>query len=801
MLKSFRAGIFGFIVLGCCAAWSFPQSDVLTDILGKLRGYTNLWPGEKIYLHLDKPLYAAGEDIWFAAYLFHASTHRMDSVSRVLYVELYSPEKKLIQQRILYSPKGAAQGDFHLADSLPRGNYVIRAYTNYMKSSKEDFFFTKEIPVLSSISTEPSSVSQVKSLSLQFFPESGNLVEGVENRVAFKASGSDGLGVDVQGNLEDETGKALGALKSEHLGMGMIRLTPMPGKKYQARLTSGEVFPLPAADQQGYLLRIMEMNANVRVIAYRKPGTPSVSNTIYLVAQMRGINCFATPAKIGDASAIVNIPKRLLPTGIIQITLFDENKIPQCERLFFSNHGEVLKIDLHSDKAEYAKRGKVNLDIDVQSETADHTAGQFSLSVYDEIVKDPHEYPSSVVDNLLLTSDLKGYIQEPAYYLKDTLPTTKYHLDLLMMTQGWRRFTWKNVLNENWSTHVLPERGIAVSGKVTSTFSKKPSINSRLKIINTAGDLIVLKTDSSGNFRYDDFVFYDSLQFSIQTDNAKGKKADLGFYLNKFNDIPSMNYQSSPFPLVDGFAFLSQNEIRNKLIEGYKMGKDAIMLSDVVIRAEREKDNGIVKLYGMPDATVEIKDPTKYSSVIQTLQGQVAGVMITGAPGNESVSIRGQRSFGQAESGGEPMYLLDGIQVNDSFVKTLPVSVVDYIDVIKNAASLSMYGSQGANGVIAVYTKKGAVIPWQSSGMHHFTLKGFYKAREFYSPAYDGKEFQNLQDVRNTLYWNPSVKVDSTGRARVSFFTSDIASEYKVVIEGISKDGTPGVGSFKIKVH
>ncbi|HTJ49739.1 MAG TPA: TonB-dependent receptor plug domain-containing protein [Cyclobacteriaceae bacterium] len=788
MLKLFKFVFVGFIVSLIGMACLKPIDGTLTMILQKLKVYQQYRPQQKIYVHLDKPFYGVGEDIWFSTYLVNAAFNTPDSINKVVYVELFNAEKKMLQQRALYSPNGISHGDFHLEENLPSGNYVIRAYTSYMKNFDEDFFFVKEVTVLRNDDTTPQVLQSNQSIDIQFFPEGGNFLTGAENRIAFKATDNYGRGVDFQGEILDENNTVITTFSSEHLGMGLLRITPLYGKRYHARIKNNVEFPLPEVVQKSYLLKTMDIGPFIKVIAYSDRKNFSKDPLpVYVVAQSNGVASFAAQGEIASSSVIINIPKSKLSSGITQITLLDGHGVPQCERLVFINHQDVLKFKIAQDTAFYTKRKKVTLDVHVSTNEGSSAQGYFSMSVYDETkITDKEKYPISIVSQLLLASDLKGRIEEPGYYFKDTTATTKLHADLLMMTQGWRRFTWKEVLADTLKpVNYYLEQGIVIRGKLLKTITNKPAKNSELKIMTSNSDLLVIKTDSLGRFYTDNLVYFDSTELFIQTDNARGKQADLKFQLDPFNPSTPLHVITLPTELPDAMAFLEQTKIINQIAEGYKKEGEATVLKAVEVKATKEELSSTTKLYGTADVTINMKDmpSTGYINILQVLQGRVAGVSVMGNP--PTVSIRG---------GGEPLFLLNGMQVDYTMISNIPVNDVESIDVLKGA-SASIYGGRGGNGVIAIYTKKGGYTTRPAIGIHNLKYPGFYKAREFYSPKYDVAEGnEKVPDIRNTLYWNPSIKTDKNGNVKISFFTSDVSAEYKVVMEGISKNGIAGTG-------
>jgi hypothetical protein len=341
-----------------------------------------------------------------------------------------------------------------------------------------------------------------------------------------------------------------------------------------------------------------------------------------------------------------------------------------------------------------------------------------------------------------------------------------------------------------WASPFYTEHGIVVSGKVLRSLVKKPAVGSKIKVLTTRGDIIILEADSLGRFYSDRLQYYDSISMVIQTDNAKGKQTELQLFLDPFNPSPALKHSVSPFRTFEADEFLAQAGRQNRITDALD-GK-ATMLKAVEITSTKIEEQRF-KMYGIPDVSLKVDDSMlSYTNIFEAIQGRVAGVMIVGVPPNMTISIRG---------GGTPLLLVDGVPMDLDMVFSLSPNDVESVDVIKGAGA-AIFGARGGNGVIALYTKNGISQSVQTVGIHHLKYPGFYKAREFYAPKYDiPSDNHNLPDLRSTLYWTPLVRTDSTGRAHVSFFTSDVLSSYRIVLEGISSDGTPGHGEGKMKIN
>ncbi|MBL7856683.1 MAG: TonB-dependent receptor plug domain-containing protein [Cyclobacteriaceae bacterium] len=802
-----KKNIFYFSISAIVFLLSFVfyiQNDPLTTIIRQFNTYQSLHPQEKLYIHLDKPAYGAGETIWFKTYLVDALHYSLDSsLSKVVYVEFLTDQKKLVSRKMLYSPNGVAIGEFQLASSLQQGNYLIRAYTNFMRNYTDELMFYKEIPILSPDSLQTTASTPIQKIDLQFFPEGGNLLSGVENNVALKAIDSNGLGVEVEGEIYDEENKLVTALKTDFTGMGSFKLFPWTTKKYSVKINSPteikNKIALPEIVEQGYMMQVKDMGSNILVYIYCNRDKTKQIPAFNLVAQARGKICFAAKGEITSTTVSTLISKKKFPSGIVQITVFDGDGLPQCERLFYIQPENKVSVTITTPKSNFSKREQVELTLEAIDQSGKPVSGSFSLSVYDNELSMDHEKYALNIDNyLMLKSDLHGYIENPGYYFKDKNPETLKHLDLLMLTHGWRRFSWKQVMEDTEKPlNFMAEQGIPIQGQVLKSIGKKPSPNSTINILTSQGDMVVVKTDINGDFYSDKLVYFDSTKLAIQTENAKGKQAELQLLLEPFAPGPAVNYTFTPFTWFNANDFLTKVEKRNKVENAYTIDKDATLLKEVSVQATRLESPQKSKIYGTPTATVkmdEIKSANTYTNILQALQGRVAGVKVVGSPPNMQVTL--------ARAYGTPLFLLNGTPVDIGVISDIQPPDVESIDVL-TGASASAFGSRGMGGVIAVYTKSGGATPRkQTIGMQHTAYPGFYITREFYSPQYDlTNDRHNLPDYRSTLYWNPFIETDENGKAKVSFFTGDILSSFKVAVEGISYDGIPAHAQYNLSVQ
>lgn len=892
-----------FSIIASIVVLGFVRDDEpLKKILQQIEKYRLQYPQEKIHLHMDKPYYAIGDNIWFKAYVVTADKNELSDLSKILYVELINDKDSVKQSLALPINMGLTWGDFSLTDSLKEGNYRIRAYTNWMRNFGEEYFFDKTFTIGNSISNtvltqadytyskeakgqkvmaslnyadmagqplinkevtyqvvldfrtilrgkgttdskgnllvsfvnnqpfilksgkilttirlddkiSASKSFPVKSTSnetdVKFFPEGGDMINGIDTRLAFKALGSDGLGIAVSGYISDQNNTRISEFKSEHAGMGSFKIKPVVSNTYIAHITfedgSEKEIPLPKVKAQGYVLTTDNSDPNELRIWVSTTELVQPDSELTLIAQSNGQVQFISKNKTYNNTFSGAIPKSRFPTGILQLTLFSSKNEPVAERLVFINHSDFLKINLSTNKPEFQKREKVKLMLDVNDPKGKPTHASFSIAIVDE-TKVPVDEASetSIISNLLLSSDLKGFIEQPNYYFTETNADKVRELDNLLLTQGWRRFEWKNILSNNYPSLVYQkEKSMQVSGKVTS-LTGKPVIGGKVTLFSSSGTSFMLDTltDNNGVFRFDNLYFNDSTKFIVQARNEKDKK-NVEILLdripaqlvtkNKNEAMLEVNVNKSMFAYLKNSRAQYDDLKKNGLITRNILLDEVKVVDTKVLVKNSSNLNGP----GRADAVITAEQLQNCFNIAMCLQGRVAGIMVM----NGIVYSTRSMSF----SGPVPMQLvLDGTFLEPEFLSSINPNDVESIEVLKSGFSSAIYGLRGYGGVLIINTKRGEDNRGYRTfapGIMGYNPKGFYKGREFYSPNYDDPEInKKIADLRTTIYWNPNVISDSTGKASVEFFNSDGTGNYKAIVEGINVDGTIGRQIFRYSV-
>jgi hypothetical protein len=789
------------------------------------RNYIRVQPGndsltliEKVYLHIDRTYYFPGDDIWFKAYLIDATDRLLTDHSNNLHVELIYPSSKIIAGRTIKISNGLGKGDFKLPDSIRSGRYKIRAYTNYMRNFSDQMFFNKEIVVINSTDEKEKITDEVNYVEnktqLNFFPEGGSLIENVPSIVAFKAENTLGKGCDVTGNIYASNGNLITTFRSTHLGMGSFYLRPLPGLTYYSLFKGADSIEvraeLPKSFSDGAAFSVSINEDNELLITTRSnPQTYQLvsEHDLLLRFSVRKEVIKTVICKVKAPVTDFFIPTNDLPDGIVMLTLSNLDDIPLAERLIYIQRESTVSLKIETDKLVYSKREPVSLRILMPGDSITERKTNVSLSAVNKsLTENSSLFQTNISSWFLLESDVRGSVEDPAYYFDQSNDDRFRDLDLLLRTQGWRDFAWKYD-----GAYFPPENGFTISGSLRSYSFNKPIENSRVSIGIFGSESQFLKTvpvDSAGRFKLSGTDFTGDVRLIV---TGIGKKERLQGMLN----LDSVIYipakvSDSIYPvsiLIENKWKILKSYYENteSLRRKYKLS-DTVSLGEVHIMAERHKDPQEDKVersrykYDLPDNEIIItQQMLSYTSIIDILKGRVPGVLVIGSFPDCKVMIRG---FGSILNQGSPLILVDGNEASFEDLLYMPIPAVDRIDILKAVGSASIFGMKGYNGVINIITRAGggsAYIPVKYS--HNIRISGYNESRVFYSPQHsDDTKTAFKPDLRSTLLWEPDINLLGNKEVILKYYNGDNSSIIKVVAEGITNTGIPVTGSAEYEV-
>ena len=821
---------------------------------------------EKLWLHLDKPYYAAGDTIRFRAYLSDAMTLCPDTLSNFIYVDLFDRRNKLISSKKIKRDSVGFANNLYISDTLSAGEYTLQAYTGWMLNFDPSCFFQKNILIgrtASDIRTDitytdkdmmvirfsdksgsplfgneasyelfdrngkqlssgqqPTSPSgalfvtlptdstlngayaetrlklgngtlykrtffpepRTASFDIQFLPEGGNLVPGTPQIVAFKAVQSNGYPAEVRGAILNSAGDTVARFSSEHDGMGIFLLTPQSAETYRAVTfcdTLSVSTPLPSIHENACALTVTQSENNLR---YRVLGT--IPEGSVLVAHTRGLCHFVHSVPPNNPEGLIKTDS--LPEGILHLLLADSSGIPKTERLVYLSRPQE-QWQVTQDKPSYGKREKVRIDITV-GKGGQPLEGTFSVSVTDANTVKTDSLSDNIRTNLLLTSDLKGYIHNPGYYFLDDSPARRHYLDLVMMTHGWRRFKTDDLFHpEPFTPKHYIERGQYISGYVSTAggkVAKQASVTAfAFNKDNVVGSTV---TDSMGRFLIEGLDFQDSTVFFISSKNKRGGripcevKADKLYSGLKFKPL-------HPFFTEDSLRSRS-DDLQRYLASFPKPNNDGLgeyELEEVTVTAKDPNRPAVAIYKKIIDDTARI---AKFGSMsLEHYIKFLPGVVNNG----DWISLRSPSGFSypaQIRIDNEIIYGM--AQLYRFFAKEVDYFKLEVPSIMNPPLTPRAIFWDNYPCRLHIFLREDV------NGIRNFVVyrtNGYAKHTEFYHPVYDAPErlANKTPDRRTTLYWEPYLRIGDDGKGTIEFYTNDKdKSRLEVVIEGIATDGS-----------
>jgi len=776
----------------------YSQSLTPQSVKTNIEQYADGFPQEKMYLQFDKPVYAPGETIWFKAYLMQGIDPSM--ISTNLYVVFADENGNILQPVVTPVVQSSAKGNFDVPLSFTGKRIHVRAYTKWMLNFDTSFLYNKDIPVIQTKATATKNTSLQAKPSVQFFPEGGDCISGINNKIAFKAVAANGRPLDIKGTVLNSKGENVADIKCIHDGMGFFYLEPHAGETYTAKWKDEQGVnyqtPLPAIKNDGVGLEVKIGNGTRGFLIKVPENTSANFKALHIVATMQqqlvymaGVNLTSTNVTGGS------IPVSALPSGILQITLFDSNWIAVAERITFINNDDYhFDPEVGFSALGTSKHGKNTLVIDLP----DTVESNLSVAVTDAGVG--VDSSDNIISHLLLTSDLKGNVYKPFYYFQNNSDSLQQQLDLVMLTNGWRKIKWEDVVQGKMPQIKYPNDTayLSLTGKVYGSASDIRSTGLLFMVLehskDTSRQMVQSFLDKDGNFSNPNLILFDTTKvyYKLAGTGTTGSSATVTFNPGLIQTPSHIYANKNPLFYLD-----TAEESRNRFFaeQQAQLAKflQGTTLQGVTVKAKTKSPLQVLDekyasgLFAGGDAKeFDIaNDPSAHASqsVFTYLQGRVAGLQISvsgAAGGQPSVIYRG----------GTPSFFLDEMPVDVSQLQNMSMNNVAYVKVFE-PPFFGAFGG-GANGAIAVYTQRGGGQPAEKGkGLPFKIVTGYTGQKEFYSPNYGTFDERNEQaDMRSTLYWDPMIITTKENHIiRLTFYNNDISNSFHVIVEGVSKDG------------
>lgn len=813
---------------------------------------TSTLPTEKVYLHIDNTRYNKGDKIWFKAYIVNATGNTATSISNTLYVELLNPGGELIERKTYKVEAGQAYGDFTIKH-LPfySGLYELRAYTKYMLNFGEDNYFSRVIPILDnskqyndnnykSLSKRVNSKYNIlrkhpkkkKELNLTFYPEGGCLIKGIPTRVAFEITNEVGHPLDIKGEvLTDDTTK-IAELEVSHEGKGIFTYTPTD-REAQAIVTYNDKkykFKLPKPLDMGYALSVDNLTdeSNIKVRISKSGEERKDTIGVILLSQGQVID-YAFLASTFKKPLDISFSKDLCLPGISELLLVDKNSERIASRYIFKYSDNTFPIITLSDKNQYDPLQPINITFSLKQKDGSPITSPFSLSVRD--VENEINRKQNILTDLLLMSDIKGYVSNPAYYFESDDDKHRMDLDLLLMVQGWEKYPWNNIrnLNNNNLIYKPESRGITIDGTVSYYNVKKPKGDIDVSMIMTKkekdkeNDTFFndkFTTDSLGRFHFIVDVDGDWNLVLATSKNLKRKNLTISLD-NKFSPKPrNYDIQEINEEMTDKNAITSDDTNEEVL----PLDEDQTKLNEPT--GDDDKKQQEEKITMLKEIEVKGKNSSKSYDIFRARSNSVAYYDL-----KESVDqmydngfyycddvntflCKVNQKFQPMVEGGfkyliynwkvplvvvdyEITYIEDEFRYND-----LPVEWIKSVYVSEDSRLIYKYSdpritpelaSKRFGCVVFIETHPEEERPAAAAyGVRKTTLHGYDTPTEFYNPDYSDY-IPDEEDQRQTLYWNPMVTPDENGNVKLKIYNNSNVTHPIIDAQTVTSSGLIGI--------
>lgn len=758
--------------------------------------YDEEFPLEKVHIQFDRTMYNVGETLFYKLYILTGV--EWTSLSKNVYVVFYDNNGTFLKETVAPLFQSSAKGSFDVPKEY-KGDFIhIKAYTRWMLNDDSVFLYERNIPI--NVAKEVSQKTTTNPLTkVDVFPEGGGLVIDLKSKVAFKATNSAGAPVFIKGFLVNNKNKVLDTLKVAHDGMGIFKLKPIAGESYQLNWTDengkkGTTSIMPAIPS-GVIMNVTMDSEKAYVTVERSFDVADNFKKMKMLVHQNQRVLYKVDFKGEERIAQkASLPIEELPTGVVQISLFTDDWLPIAERIILVNNRlHEFNAQVSVQIANVKKRGKNIIELYVK----DTTAANMSMAITDASLVLPEQ--QTIYSDFLLSNDIRGRVYNPAYYFSSDADSVAAHLDLVMLTNGWRKFDWEKIKNAVLPKQIYPIETdlMKVTGKVYANATSKFNEDLLLNLIILGKDsnkkMSFLPVDKNGIFQDKSAFFYDTSRIYYSVNGkAKNNSYVVHFENGLLNQsLKKLNLAADPFNnnWADSLARIKLNSI---LVEQERQRKllASMTLSEVVVKSRTKSAVQILDdkyatgfFAGGDGISFDLSSDANMIAAIDILtylQAKVPGLTISLA-GQPSATWRGSNT----------QFFLNEMPTTIDQVQSIAITDISYIKAMRPPFFGAMGG--GSGGAISIYTKKGEYNKGgnvNNKGMEYKVLGGYSVFKEFYNPTYD-KPAENFEiDNRATLYWNPYLLTNKkSSRVRIEFFNNDISKKLQIVLEGINANG------------
>lgn len=839
-----------FVWLVQAVSLSAQGSDVFEKYFSAAMNFAKSFPREKVFLHFDNTSYYQGDTIWYKAYVVTAEDNKLSRISKPLYVEFVDQLGNVMERQIVKLKDGEGSGQISLANAFFTGYYEVRAYTKWMLSFGSDpQYFSRTLPVyrkrlnnedaMRSIATYRMDRSMKQrpkqngdKLTVNFYPEGGNLVQGITSAVGFEVMSADSGRVNINGYLLSESGERQMMVSAIHDGMGVFAYTPtekqaqvefeFDGKKHR--------FKLPKALPSGYTAMVSAKETSFDVTLSRSKDLPTEPLALFVFAG--NTPCTYVPVDFGTAQQKrIKILNDELPSGVLRLSLVNSAGNTLLDRFCFVYPKDTLSVEASADAAIYAPFKKAECTFKVTDSAGKPVPNaHLSVSIRDGLDMDYVRYDNTLLTDLLLTSELKGYIHRPGFYFIDRSTSRRRMLDNLLLIRGWRKYDLQESFGvKTCEPKYLPETSLNLYGHVDSWYGKAQSGIGITVMAQRDSTSFVGSTraDSLGNFVVPLDEFYGTMESLIQTrrDNKKYNRNALISIDRNFEPVlRALDYQETN-PRWDIPTDTTRLSTDIEAFETTQKGDERVLELDEVVVKGKYKRRGLLQeterferdiygYYNIRQIVDRMRDegkliPNDVGNLLHTINDKIDrdgtlygvnelkysanGQEITAPFLNDCIDMMETAMLYADRTG------LYAYKFNDDDFR---VDVSELTDIYTGIQNMDTVNQAKLNKMFVRCAFR-MVEGWRSGknytpthGIRRTSIQGYNLPVEFYSPQYaDNMMNDGLEDRRRTIYWNPEITTDENGIATVKCYNSHNTTYLNVSAMTLS-DGQLGCVEF-----
>lgn len=759
------------------AAITFSAFESIPDIIAKWDAYQKKYPQVKLHLIFNQEKYAPGDTAFFKAY-FLTEDFKPVAQKQILTLQVKDHEGSNVHVQNFRINEGEGNNQIIFSNKIAPGEYTIIAYSEWMRNFDEKLFFTKPIVLAGRREVVKSAL---KSDSLAFFPEGGQLVAGVENRLIVK-SGRQGAG-----KIMNQQGSLVAEFTIPKSGIDELVLTPEKGSSYYAELTGlNSRFPLMESIEDGCAMKVNATGmGQVEVSLLTSTSSSLRKQDLSLVATANGRIVYTTAFRMDDGHASINVDN--LSPGLNQFYVFDKKDNVLAERIYYVRP-QLPNAVIQLNEEDIKPRGMVDFDILIEDRNGRPVSGAATVSVVNQALF-PQSPESSFGNEMILFNDLpdlrdnfkKSGLTEENWLagINDQLITTK-----------WRRTEWEDILNgRKGKTDYDFKYSLNLKGDARFRGTGDPVPDSTLIMIYQQKSMVGYETytNKSGEFVFP-FIydFNGNDQVFYMMDFPKRVKQD-DYVIHPelvINTTSAASSQETDTPDRYG-EYIFRKRIIDKSFSFFIAPEKAIEAKIINPNSEFEDELGGV------DVNIKVDEFVVFPTMSDLIHEVIGGLQVRRINDKQGVRVVFIRNTYTVIPKGDPLYIIDGVFTkNTEFFLNLNPEDVYTIKLVNQERKLQRFGEMGKNGIVLVQTKKSVANKVVASSTV-FPISGLSDEIEFKSPTYTGTTQSHVPDLRSTLYWNPKITMGANGKATVKFYTSDDAGPMTIKVSGLTINGQP----------